>query len=74
MDTWFSKAGSYWYRILRADSTEEKEALAKDFLAVIGKEIEPLLKDADPFFGGSKKLTLAEVCALSRTFDEVLIR
>lgn len=26
----------------------------------MGKEIEPLLKDAKPFFGGSSKVTLAE--------------
>lgn len=26
----------------------------------VGKEIEPLLKDAKPFFGGSSKVTLAE--------------
>ena len=61
VDTWFSKAGSYWMQILRKDTAEEKEALSKEFLAVIGKEIEPLLKDANPFFGGSSKLTLAEV-------------
>lgn len=32
----------------------------KEFLAVVAKEIEPLLKDAAPFFGGSSKVTLAE--------------
>ena len=32
----------------------------KKFVETVGKEIEPLLKDADPFFGGSKKVTLAE--------------
>jgi glutathione S-transferase len=30
-------------------------------VSVVGKEIEPLLKDAKPFFGGSDKVTLAEV-------------
>ncbi|OCL11975.1 thioredoxin-like protein [Glonium stellatum] len=60
VDTWFTKANSYWFNIMRKDTEEEKEALAKDFIAVVEKEIEPLLKDADPFFGGSKTLTFAE--------------
>ena len=42
------------------DSPEEKERLAKEFVDVVAKEIEPLLKDAAPFFGGSAKMTLAE--------------
>lgn len=29
-------------------------------METVGKEIEPLLKDAAPFFGGSSKVTLAE--------------
>ncbi|KAF2465463.1 glutathione-S-transferas-like protein omega 1 [Lindgomyces ingoldianus] len=60
VDTWFSKAGSFWFQILMKDAEEEKEALAKEFLDIVTKEIEPLLKDAGPFFGGSQKLTLAE--------------
>ena len=59
VDTWFDKVGSYYFQILRADD-EKKESLVKDFVAVVGKEIEPLLKDAAPFFGGSQKVTLAE--------------
>jgi len=30
------------------------------FVDVVGKEVEPLLVDAAPFFGGSKQVTLAE--------------
>ncbi|KAI8935126.1 hypothetical protein NX059_007720 [Plenodomus lindquistii] len=60
VDTWFSKAGSYWFQILKLDSDEEKETLAKEFVGVVEKEIEPLLNDAGPFFGGSSKVTLAE--------------
>ena len=59
VDTWFDKVGSYWFQILRADE-DDKEELVKKFVETVGKEIEPLLKDADPFFGGSKKVTLAE--------------
>jgi len=61
VDTWFSKAGSFWFQILRQESDEEKEKLSKSFVDIVTKEIEPLLKDAQPFFGGSTKLTLAEV-------------
>lgn len=60
VDTWFTKAGSYWFNIMRKDTDEEREALAKEFIAIVEKEIEPLLKDANPFFGGSKTLTFAE--------------
>lgn len=60
VDTWFDKVGSYWFQILRADETTKKEELVKEFLEKVEKEIEPLLKDAAPFFGGSKKVTLAE--------------
>ncbi len=31
------------------------------FVAAAVKELEPLLQDAKPFFGGSDKITLAEV-------------
>ncbi|KAF1929980.1 thioredoxin-like protein [Didymella exigua CBS 183.55] len=59
VDTWFDKVGSYWFQILRAEDAK-KEELVKEFVEKIEKEIEPLLKDASPFFGGSKKVTLAE--------------
>jgi glutathione S-transferase len=61
VDTWFSKIGSYWIQIAQKETDEEKEALVKEFVSTVGKEIEPLLKDAAPFFGGSSKLTFAEV-------------
>jgi glutathione S-transferase len=59
VDTWFSKAGSFWFQILKADG-DEKERLAQTFVDIVGKEVDPLLKDAAPFFGGSSKVTLAE--------------
>ncbi|KAF1363384.1 glutathione-S-transferas-like protein omega 1 [Lizonia empirigonia] len=60
IDTWFDEVGSYWFQILHADDGAKKEELVKDFVGAVGKEIEPLLKDAGPFFGGSQKVTLAE--------------
>lgn len=61
VDTWTNKVGSYWFRIGMLDSEEEKAKLVDEFLGAVKKEIEPLLKDAKPFFGGSDKVTLAEV-------------
>jgi glutathione S-transferase len=69
VDTWFSKVGSLWFQIPLKDTDEEKEPLAKELIAAITNEIEPLLKDAAPFFGGSDKLTLAEVSRANRMTD-----
>jgi glutathione S-transferase len=49
------------YPIMKSVDGEEKEKLGRDLVAAVGKEVEPLLKDAAPFFGGSKVMTLAEV-------------
>lgn len=49
------------FAIFRAASEEEKEAKSKEWVAAVEKEIEPLLQTANPYFGGSKNLTLAEV-------------
>lgn len=47
--------------MMAAPDSEEKEKLGRGLVAAVEKEIEPLLKDASPFFGGSKVMTLAEV-------------
>lgn len=60
VDTWNTKAGSYWYKLATHDSEQGKEELAKEFISVVQKEIEPLLEDAAPFFGGSSQVTFAE--------------
>jgi len=49
------------FAIFRARSEEEKEATSKEWVSAVAKDIEPLLKSASPFFGGSSELTLAEV-------------
>lgn len=48
-------------KTLLAKSDEEATTNADDLVKGIVKEIEPLLANAGPFFGGSQKLTLAEV-------------
>ncbi|KAF2149369.1 hypothetical protein K461DRAFT_296843 [Myriangium duriaei CBS 260.36] len=61
VDSFFSKVNTGFYPLLKAESQEEKDKLVHDTVEAIKKEIEPLLKDANPFFGGSSKLTMAEV-------------
>lgn len=60
VDAWFSKIHTSYFPVLKAKGAEKEEAAAKVIDSIV-KEIEPLLKDASPFFGGSDKLTLAEV-------------
>lgn len=60
VDTWNSKCSSQQMAMMKASSAE-KEQIVDDFVAVVKKEVEPLLADAAPFFGGSKELTFAEV-------------
>ncbi|KAJ5424287.1 hypothetical protein N7491_009503 [Penicillium cf. griseofulvum] len=51
-------------RTVRAADEAERDAVAEQLVAAIVKEVEPLLADTEgqgPFFGGSEKLTLAEV-------------
>jgi glutathione S-transferase len=61
VDTWNTKIGSFLFASFRAQSEEEREAKSKEWVAAIAKEIEPELANANPFFGGSSELTLAEV-------------
>jgi len=60
VDTFISKVNGQTFGILRAEEAE-KEELAAKLVDTVVKEVEPLLQDASPFFGGSSKLTLAEV-------------
>jgi hypothetical protein len=50
-------------KCVRASSEAEREDLTQELVAAIKKEIEPLLEaqGKGPFFGGSERLTLAEV-------------
>lgn len=63
VDTWGSKVGANWFQVIKADSRSEKQQKVDEWVAVVKKEIEPLLAGAKPFFGGSEKLTFAEVIA-----------
>ena len=59
-DTWVGKVNTYMYQVMKAEG-EEKEKLGADLVEAVRKEIEPMLEDARPFFGGSESITLAEV-------------
>ncbi|KAK1045098.1 hypothetical protein LTR74_018204 [Friedmanniomyces endolithicus] len=59
-DTWATKVSTFQFAVMRAEASE-KESKAEEWAAVIEKDIEPLLANANPFFGGSKELTFAEV-------------
>ncbi|KAJ5782287.1 hypothetical protein N7457_004061 [Penicillium paradoxum] len=63
VDAFFSKVVPHLFASIRAASEAERDAAAEQLAAAVVKEIEPLLEGAErgPFFGGSEKLTLAEV-------------
>ena len=61
VDAWFTKVNSFWFKALFAKTADEASENAEGLVKSVAKEIEPLLKDAGPFFGGSNKRTLAEV-------------
>lgn len=64
VDTYFSKVSTYMYGVIRATSEEEKQTKSDELVKAIEKEIEPLLHNVNPFFGGSKEMTLVEVWLL----------
>jgi len=46
---------------MKAENEEEKRQRSEEMVRALEKEIEPLLQDAAPFFGGNKQMTMAEV-------------
>lgn len=60
VDTWSTKLSTYQTGVLKAPTAAEKLALVDEWVGAVEREIEPLLADAGPFFGGSKEITLAE--------------
>ncbi|KAI1163831.1 glutathione S-transferase domain-containing protein [Nemania serpens] len=61
VDTFMSKVNGSVYPLISAKTDEERSAITQRTIDAVVKELEPLLADAGPFFGGSDKLTLAEV-------------
>jgi len=61
VDAFFTKVQSQGFKFGGAKTEEEIDAVADAYIAAVVKEIEPLLQDAAPFFGGAAEITLAEV-------------
>jgi len=61
VDALISKVQPNFYPQILAKTEEERTEKMNAFVNAVVKEIEPLLKDAAPFFGASSRLTLAEV-------------
>ncbi|ROT38195.1 thioredoxin-like protein [Sodiomyces alkalinus F11] len=60
-DAFFSKVHPAYFKSVTAKTDEEVEEAGRATVDAVVKEIEPLLADAAPYFGGSEKPTLAEV-------------
>ncbi|MCJ1257048.1 hypothetical protein MMC24_004873 [Lignoscripta atroalba] len=60
VDTWFTKVHPLMMQCAMAQTDEEKVEKSNEMVSMVKKEVEPLLDDASPFFGGSERLTLAE--------------
>ncbi|CAK7232512.1 hypothetical protein SEUCBS140593_008285 [Sporothrix eucalyptigena] len=61
VDAYFSKLQSQLFKLGQAKTEAEQAAVGEAVIAAAVKELEPLLQNAGPFFGGSERLTLAEV-------------
>lgn len=61
VDTYFTKVNGLSTKVAFAKTDAEAEEAAAEVVNQLAKEVEPLLADAAPYFGGSKTLTLAEV-------------
>ncbi|KAE9988255.1 hypothetical protein Vi05172_g11482 [Venturia inaequalis] len=61
VDTYFSKFQAGLMKLFGNVSETESAAIVENAVAALVKEVEPLLVDASPFFGGSATITLAEV-------------
>jgi glutathione S-transferase len=61
VDAFVTKLVPQIFAGLRAETVEEKAKSAQELVDAVKKELEPLLGNAAPFFGGSSVLTLAEV-------------
>lgn len=65
VDAWSTKVQTNVYGLMRHADPSTAEEKTAELVAAIGKEIEPLLEDAKPYFGGSDKVTLVEALVAS---------
>lgn len=62
-DAYWTKFHTTLFKLFEAPTDADAERVIDEAVAGLLREVEPLLRDANPFFGGSDKLTLAEVSA-----------
>lgn len=62
VDAFVTKFQGSLYKLFGTKTDEEVNAVIEPAIEALVKEVEPRLADAGPFFGGSDKLTQAEVC------------
>ncbi|KAL1837875.1 hypothetical protein VTJ49DRAFT_3301 [Mycothermus thermophilus] len=65
VDAFSTKFNTPLFGLYTAQTEAEKDALIEKAVGGLVAEVEPQLADAAPFFGGSDKLTLAEVLTAS---------
>jgi glutathione S-transferase len=64
IDTWATKVASQQFAIMTSDAdSSERDRLAVEWAKAVEHHIEPLLANADPFFGGSHDFTFADAMA-----------
>ncbi|KAI5456213.1 hypothetical protein BGZ63DRAFT_417979 [Mariannaea sp. PMI_226] len=61
VDSWFSKVQPHYFKTLLGKTEKETEDGVTEYIAALVNEVEPLLANTGPFFGGSEKITPAEV-------------
>jgi glutathione S-transferase len=62
VDNFFGKFQPAYNKAIYNKSEEDGAVAAQEAVRVAVRELEPLLRDAKPFFGGAEKLTQVEVC------------
>lgn len=61
IDTYWTKFHTTLFKLFEAPKPSDEESIITEAIEGLAREVEPLLHDAAPFFGGSEQLTLAEV-------------
>lgn len=61
IDAYWTKFHTILFKLFEAPRKDDEEMIIDNAIEGLVKEVEPLLKDAMPFWGGNEKLTLAEV-------------
>lgn len=61
VDTYFTKINPLMFKLVGADQGEPQAKIVDELIGLLEKEIDPLLVDTAPFFGGSQTITYVEV-------------